>query len=181
MKNKEKTSQKDSARVFFALLPQSHERAAIDSHTAQLSESSGKKVNSTNYHITLLFLGNVNTRKIESLCLDCQDITVPSFELTINQAGWWRKPKVLWLAPKKTPEELSDLIRKLKTITARRQLTVESRKYFPHITLMRKVDQNPEQPLVKPFIWQAHDFSLMESITRPEGVIYKELASWPLG
>lgn len=171
----------DHARIFFALLPDSKTLNAIEYHLAQFSPNIGKKVAPDNIHITLLFLGNVDMKNIEALCLDCDSISLPSFSLEISQAGWWQKPKILWLAPEKPVPPLNDLVSALNTAAARRQLPFSNRKYFPHITLMRKVTEAPQYPVIEPFTWTARDFCLMQSITRPEGVQYVELARWPLG
>lgn len=170
----------DGARVFFALLPDAKTRAAIDYHTVQFSPRAGSKVRPENYHITLLFLGIVDRQAIDALCIDCDNIALPPFEMTITDVGWWRKAKILWLAPAQTPPALAQLVNSLVGIAARRKVPVESRDFFPHITLMRKVTSAPQHPIVQPFPWHAESFCLMQSLTHPDGVEYRELASWPL-
>lgn len=170
----------NSTRIFFALLPDSDTRAAIDTHAAQYSPLTGRKVKPENYHITLLFLGAVDVRTIEALCMDCENIHLPSFTVTIARVGWWKKARILWLAPDHTPAPLADLVKTLDAYAARHRLARDRREYFPHITLMRKVADAPQQPLVRPFTWRAESFSLMQSITHPNGVEYRELARWSL-
>lgn len=167
-------------RVFFALLPDSDTVAAIEHHAAQYSPLSGRKVPPANYHITLLFLGNVEQRVLDALRMDCRGLHAPAVEMAISEAGWWKKAGILWLGPKQAPIELLGLVDQLNNLAGQRRLPRENRPYVPHITLMRKVSEAPLHPLIQPFTWRADSFSLMESILHPEGVEYRELESWPL-
>lgn len=171
---------RDSARLFFALLPDAQATAAIEYHARQYSPGTGRKVSPENYHITLLFLGNVGRQHIDALCQACEGLALPAFTLDITTPGWWKKAGILWLAPEQVPTALTGLHERLAGIAAQRHIACEKRDYIPHITLMRKVVTAPQYPLVKPFTWQAREFSLMQSVTRPDGVQYQELASWPL-
>lgn len=147
---------------------------------AQLAPERGRLVQPDNLHITLLFLGNVDWQTIDALCIDCDTITAPPFSLTIDHAGWWSKPKLYWLAPEQNPPALMSLVSELNKAAKRRKLITETRKYFPHITLMRKVDTLPAPPHFTPFTWPAKEYCLMQSITRREGAQYVELARWTL-
>lgn len=169
-----------TTRLFFALLPDRETQSAIQWHATQLSPNTGKPVKPDNYHITLKFLGNVDHRTAEGLCMDCDEIDISGFELSITRAGWWNKAKILWLAPESIPSPLSELAKQLDNLASKRKLPAEKKAYFPHITIMRKVAEAPQQPTVKPFTWQAHAFCLMQSFTRPEGAKYTEVARWPL-
>lgn len=171
----------DRTRIFFALLPDPKTVRAIDFHAAQLSPHNGRKVVPENYHITLRFLGNVAHQTIDALCLDCDAILSESFSITLDKTGWWQKPKIFWLAPSVTPPSLTALVNSVSTMAARRGIEGDNKRYFPHITLMRNVSEVPVMPVIKPFNWTATDYCLMQSITRPQGVQYRELARWALG
>lgn len=171
---------KDTSRVFFALLPDRNTVADINFHLNQFSPETGKKVRPENFHITLLFLGNVTRQHIDALCMDCDSIAVPAIDLTMTTPGWWKKAGILWLAPESIPPSLAKLHDALKTIAARRNLVHDKKEYLPHITLMRKVTAAPAYPVIRPFTWRASSFSLMQSNPRPDGVVYTELGRWPL-
>lgn len=173
-------SNKHTVRLFFALLPDRDTVAALDYHANQFSPGTAKKVRPENYHITLLFLGNVGRQHIEVLCTECDGIDLPAFELEISTPGWWKKAGILWLAPDSVPAPLASLHAALRAIAGRRRIAVENRPYLPHVTLMRKVSAAPQYPVIKPFTWRADSFSLVQSVTRPEGVKYSEIATWPL-
>jgi len=167
-------------RVFFSLLPDPRTMEAISFHANQYSPDTGRKVRAENFHITLLFLGNVAIQTIDKLCMDCDSLASPSFELLINSPGWWKKSGILWLGPKDIPNALDELHQSLKSLAGRHRIPTDNKPYVPHITLMRKVREAPENPVVKPFTWTADSFTLMESETMPDGARYTELASWPL-
>lgn len=173
-------SDTDTARLFYALLPDAGTVEAIDYHAAQFSPGTGKKVRPENYHITLLFLGNVAQRSADALCLDCDSIALPTFAFEINTPGWWQKAGILWLGPDSVPEPLQLLHDTLAAIARRQQLINKSPPYNPHITIMRKVQVAPQYPVIKPFNWQAGSFSLIQSLSLPDGVRYRELMSWEL-
>jgi 2'-5' RNA ligase len=169
-----------SARLFFALLPDRATQASLEYHANQFSPITGRKVSPDNFHITLLFLGNIDRQFIEPLCLACDSLDMPAFSLEIDTPGWWKKAGILWLAPSETPAPLRELHAALVNIAARSHLVNEKRDYVAHITLLRKVVSAPEYPVIKPFTWRADAFSLMESVTLPDGPRYTELASWNL-
>ena len=173
-------SGRQTERLFFALLPEPDTAQAIAYHADQLSPVHGRKVKRENLHITLLFLGNVDHAVKDRLCSDCDELTFPTFDIEIDRAGWWKKAGILWLGPKTLPATLKALHDYLLAIACQCRLAVENRPYAPHITLMRKVSQAPPQPVVNPFTWHVKDFSLMQSITHPVGVEYRELMSWSL-
>ncbi len=174
-----KTARK-SARLFFALLPDRATKSALEYHANQFSPVTGRKVCPDNFHITLLFLGNIDRHYIEPLSLACDNLELPAFSLEIDTPGWWKKAGILWLAPSATPAPLKHLHAALASIAARCHLVIEKRDYVAHITLLRKVVSAPEYPVIKPFTWRADAFSLMESVTLPDGPRYTELASWNL-
>lgn len=169
-----------SARLFFALLPDKPARLAIEQHVAQLSPEAGRKVTPDNWHITLHFLGEVPLDKIDVLGLDCDAISHPAFTLNIDRSSWWQKAATFWLGPSESPPPLLGLVRQLSSSAAKRKLTMEKRKYIPHVTLMRGVYDPPQGVIVRPFEWQAREFCLMQSENTSEGVKYRKLESWPL-
>lgn len=169
-----------TSRLFFALLPDDRTVDAINWHADQYSPRTGRKVRPENFHITLLFLGNVNAATQERLIMTCNNLHSQTFDLEISTSGWWKKAGIFWLAPEHTPAKLTALHESLVSAAGSCRLTTQKRPYAPHITIMRKVTQAPQHPLIKPFTWQAEDFSLMQSITHSDGVEYRELATWPL-
>lgn len=174
------TARGSKVRAFFALLPDRDTRGNIRFHAAQCSPETGNAVATDNYHITLLFLGNVAPQQLDALCVDCDGISLPPFRLTIDTPGWWQKAGIFWLGPASTPPALTTLHDTLARLAVRRQMVPDRHRFIPHITLMRQVRHAPQYPVMKPFTWQADHFSLMQSDLRPEGVRYTEIARWPL-
>ena len=167
-------------RLFFALLPDAETIRAIDYHTHQYSSLTGKKVKPENYHITILFLGNVDEKTHDGVLVACDSIQSGRLTLEIDEAGYWSKQGILWLGPQETSIDLLNLVDETRQAVNRKNLPMKKTQYHPHITLMRNVKTAPQHPLVKPFSWEANSFSLVQSYTHPEGVQYRELACWPL-
>ncbi len=78
------------------------------------------------------------------------------------------------------PEPLAALVRSLRSALSARGFDPEQRPFRPHLTLARKVRLPPPAGSVAPQRWAAHEFSLVESITGPEGSRYERLSTWPM-
>ena len=171
----------ETRRLFFALWPDGVTREALARYEKQLGRrSGGRPVTSANLHLTLAFLGSV-----EAECQACLEsmagqIEAPPFELLLDQAGFWRRPRVLWLGARETPEPLRELVRQLNLGLAGCGLTPENRPFQAHITLRRKALRHPEATEFTPLYWPVREFVLVESQTRPEGACYQVVGRWPL-
>lgn len=170
---------KPRKRLFFALWPDQEIRRQIAGHARQLENAPGKKIPPRNYHITLLFLGAVDSSLIPPLLERAAQIACPGFRLQINKSGFWKKSQILWLGPEHCPQALSTLVDELQALAKSLEIPVEKRPYQPHISLQRKLSER--YPLeLETFIWDARDFCLVESVTQAQGARYDILASWPL-
>ena len=168
------------SRLFFALWPGDRVRDQIEQGCSQFSRNDGRIVNKQNWHITVVFLGNVPKDKTGELVTAAAQIKAGSFDLTIDHSGWWRTPKVVWLAPSETPAALLDLFMQLNDLVRVNHLTTESRPYKPHLTLLRKVRKSPDLPEFTPIHWNIREFCLVESVTLSAGVHYQVIEKWPL-
>jgi 2'-5' RNA ligase len=165
-------------RLFFALLPDAtlHERL--------IKLCSGLAINGApvapgNLHLTLVFLGSTDAATRQEIERACDHLQAAAFTLTLDQLGYWPKPRIVWLGATAAPPELIALVAELNGIAARSGFPVDTRPYAPHITLMRKVRALKGGP-VAPLQWEARSFSLMESQSTPQGVRYVELRRWNL-
>ncbi len=142
----------------------------------------GKAVHKNNFHITLVFLGNISEQQNTSIIKLASSINCKRFTLKLNKTGHWKKPGILWLAPIVQPEQLGDLVFKLKESAHKVGLESEERAYKPHLTLARKCKYQPENNINVPeFKLEFNHFKLFESISTENGVRYQSIQSWPLG
>lgn len=168
-------------RLFFALWPESAVREHIACSSKPIVQvARGRAVPTENFHITLAFLGNVDARQracIEEMAgaIDC-----PSFDVTLDRTGHWGRSRVLSLVPGSSPAPLNRLAEALQAGASACGLSLDSRAYRPHLTLMRKVAFAPEVSVVAPIHWPVSGFALLRSVPVPQGVRYEVLHTWRL-
>ena len=170
----------EQSRIFFALNPDSVTRHRLEAISAGLDAHARSKVPPENYHLTLLFLGSVKRSLLPELLAAAAQIESAPFSLDIDQAGWWPKPKILWLGPTLAPNALHSLAEQLSRQAQAMGLLTTITMLKPHITLLRHVKGPVALPEFEGFSWQVDSFCLMESISQPDGVRYQILENWPL-
>ncbi len=169
-------------RLFFALWPDEALRQQLKRLLAKepFRAIDARPVPPENFHITLRYLGLLPVS--QRVCAEqiADNIHADSFQLVLDQAGYWRSPKVAWLGASKIPPILLNLVRELETGLELCGLEPESRSYQPHLTFLRKARPEALPSTIPPVIWQVDRFVLVHSITLPEGVRYEIVRSWNL-
>ena len=89
-----------------------------------------------------------------------------------------RVPKVGALGDAGAVAECVMLAAALDTAVASCGIQTDKRPYLPHITLARHVRHLPDIN-IKPIVWRAESFCLVESCSEPDGVQYKVIQQWP--
>ena len=130
-------------RLFFALDINTPLKNTLVKFSEQFSSTNFKVVAANNYHITLCFLGQVNTQQLAILSAKADEITeqispIKSPQLLIDQLGLFKKPKILYLSNNQSPNWLLTLATKLSTCAKSLNLHQENRPYLPHISIYRK-------------------------------------------
>ena len=172
-------------RLFFALVPDTASATAIGAWRDRQLPGQSRPVPLGNLHITLAFLGEVNSHRLERLCHDADVLAEGSAQsiitLHLDQLGYWPRPGVCWLGPSQWPERLDDLSTRLGAIGVAHGGKRSRGKYQPHITLLRSCREPPPAPLNAPaFDLQFDSFSLFQSRQGKRGVRYEPLADWSL-
>ena len=169
-------------RLFFALEPPADLRAEIESiKQACAAENQGSAVKAENLHLTLQFLGGTVEEEIGGLVTAANQLSAVPFQLSLDCFGHWEKPRALWMGPQITPVPLLALQRGLeRALQQQCGIMPEDRPYRPHVTLMRKIKQVEFLPQMEPINWRVQQFSLMESVSTRQGVIYQALEQWDL-
>jgi 2'-5' RNA ligase len=166
-------------RLFFALWPDAVVRESLAAISKQRLRKA-KRVPPANLHLTLAFPGSV-TRPVQ-LCLEtgAGRIVAPPFELLVDHAGHWPRPRISWIGPTRIPAGLWSLVTALRQVLEECGLNPESRPYQPHITLARKANPGTVAGEFEPIPWSIRNFSLVESVTDPAGAKYLPLRCWEL-
>lgn len=170
-------------RVFFALWPDAAERKAMAAWQPPLRElCGGKAMRADTLHATLVFLGDVDARRLEALQLAAQEVEGEGFELCLDRARYWGHNHIAYAAPSVVPEPLSLLVSDLEQRLRAHRFRFDHRDYKPHVTLLRHAKWSdeplPEMPVAT---WRAREFVLVQSLCDELGARYEVLARFPLG
>ena len=175
-------------RLFFALDLTSAAKLEIDSWRdrsfRELSASGmARPVPPGNFHITLAFIGDMDERKLESLCdgVDQWLEQAPPAQgsLSLSQVGYWQRQGILWLGPEHCPDSLIQLAGMLQGLSRRTGGKRESKEFMPHVTLFRRCKVPPPSSLQPPEVRLDYaEFALFESSQGKQSVRYQALQFW---
>lgn len=172
-------------RLFFALEVSGQVAIQIVNWRDKMLMPQDRWVPMENYHITLAFLGEMASNRLEALSDACTSMLTSSAglreeSLCIDHTGYWHKPGILWIGPGQWPKSLTRLNEQLVNLGAEFGARKEKRAYQPHITLARKCVM-PAKPLLEPHILLPYDrVGLYESQNTRKGVRYQLVESWSL-
>lgn len=171
----------EKRRVFLAINPPTLVKTAIFEHFSRIPELpvSWSFVPTKNFHITLVFLGNVNVSQLSSLSESLIKIfaNTPQFIVQLGDIKIYTQSQSLVVYWEVLPSrELLELQSRLKKHCQNIGFFIPERKYYPHITLGRQrekgavVNQNELVDLQAksffrplPISWQAETAELMDS------------------
>lgn len=167
----------DQSRLFFALWPDANTRQELIQLSQSLAFNEFKWVPAYNLHVTLVFMGHIDTDATNLIKQSVENITAQPFTLTFDNLSYWSKPKILCLTCRQTSPDAIMLAATLESVVANCGLHTELRPYIPHITLARQARYLPEVT-IDPLAWRAEAFCLIESCSKPDGVYYKVIQQW---
>ena len=169
----------DEHRLFFALWPEQSLRAQIEQRTAvAVAASGGRPVASRNYHVTLLFIGNVGREGLERARSTAAALISPSFDLSFDRLESPGRAAVMWLGTQRQPAALEELVQGLRSSG----LAVRQDQVFrPHVTLVRDPIRKLDPSTIDPVHWPARDFVLASSALSSQGSEYTVIGRWALG
>jgi 2'-5' RNA ligase len=184
----------ETARVFFALWPDSTLQASLAKEAMCLHERlGGRRTRTETIHLTLLFVGAYPRAGLPELIAAARRLRVPDFELVFDEADCWRHNRIAFLGARESPQSLLDLVAGLEGVARGLGIAFDRRPYKPHITLLRHArctQKSPAEgrayveriqiPAPAPQHWRAGAFTLMESRLDPSGASYTMLERFPL-
>jgi len=166
---------------FFALWPDKR----LQQHYAKfahqyLDDLDGKFIPTHNIHITLSFLGELNSNQLKAAKHIAGTIKTDCFTLTLDRLGFWKGPRVVWISSNIVPKSLIELETTLQQKLQENEFEIDQRAYKPHMTLMRKTRSKPGNIQFKPVEWQVENFVLVRSTLEETGSIYDVIEQWSL-
>ena len=133
----------DTSRIFIGLQLSGYLINVIPmiKSTINDNKNSIKWVNGKNLHLTLSFLGDINSKNIDSLKDKLNEISVfNSFDMVVNKTGSFPSednPKIIWLDIQEGREELSSIQKQIESIAGPFKENKKEEKFIPHITIGR--------------------------------------------
>jgi RNA 2',3'-cyclic 3'-phosphodiesterase len=173
---------RSSVRLFFALVPPSDARARLGILARDVAtRTQGRAVEADNLHLTLAFLGEVETMRIDALQAMLPMLPRARFALALAHLGMFRNANLAWIAPSEIPAALVSLQEALQQRLARAAFRIEERAFRPHMTLARRCALSLPRQAIAPIPWDVSTLALMESQAGAAGIRYIERASVALG
>jgi len=170
-----------NTRLYFALWPDEGIRLQLSRYRLQLArEGSGQAVFPVTLHMTLAFLGDVDTKLVPAIEKIGDSLKAAPFNYAVNVAGCFPKARVAWLGSKEAPWHLFELQKNLQSLLTSAQLGHDTRVFRPHITVARDVETPFAERPIPPVRWPIDHFCLVAARSGPRGAEYEVLNEWRL-
>ena len=171
----------NKARVFFALWPEAAVRQALHALAKEFqTQCRARAMRADTLHMTLLFLGSVERKRLPQLMQAAARVSAAPFAFALERMSFWQHNRIAYAAPVEPVPALVQLAITLQQELVSTGFEFDKRDFNPHVTLLRNVGQVLETQTVKPIIWQADTFVLVESVMTDRGIRYQILQEWPL-
>lgn len=167
------------ARLFFAIeLPQELKNQL--ELLQKMCPFAGRPVSPHNFHITLLFLGEISHHQLHDV-LDAIEIpAIKPFQIELKQFAFYPKAEVGCIEVAANDELMQlhqHISRNLKQ--AGIHIKQSSKPFRPHITLFRDATVQSEITQTASYSLEVDRFCLMESQFNQKGVYYEVIEEWP--
>ena len=168
-------------RLFFALWPADELRAQIERDTrTYVTQAGGRAIPPANFHVTLVFLGEVTDAQMEAARSAADGVAASKFRLTLNRIESWTESDVLVFSGECPPPALGALVDRLRISLLQHEFKLQRQTFKPHVTLVRKLPRRlPKQP-APALQWPLDEFVLVESRALAAGSEYTVIGRWPL-
>lgn len=130
-------------------------------------------------HLTLAFLGSTPVAQLDALLASVDTVQAKTFDLTLDQPGYWRHNRIGWFGPSQPPTQLGELVDAVNTAIKSAGVKFDVRPHVPHVTLLRNT-AGGDSPTCEPVKWPVRDFVLVSSRTEDEGAYYEVIRRWAL-
>ena len=137
------------------------------------SQVGGRAVKAENLHVTLAFLGDLNTTQIAAI-IDCCLPLPGNFRIKLDRVGFWKNRGLVWIGGRQPDLEFKQFIEGLRGRMRRLGFRIDQRSFIPHITLLRKARKRPRISLDS-LEWVIQEYTLSASVLGQEGARYSVL------
>jgi RNA 2',3'-cyclic 3'-phosphodiesterase len=158
---------------------------------SSFSKSRARWVRPENLHVTLKFVGHVDTGKLDAIRAALAEVRLDNpVELRFRGLGFFpngKRPRVFWAGIEASPN-LAPLAGEIEVRLAKVGISGETREFAPHLTLARfeppgisdGLSAIAQENVAREFgAARTGEFHLFESKTKPSGAEYTRLQSFP--
>ncbi|HEX9261259.1 MAG TPA: RNA 2',3'-cyclic phosphodiesterase, partial [Candidatus Bathyarchaeia archaeon] len=164
-----------------------HNRLAKAQALLLQTGADSKLVETENIHITMRFLGDINTDMVEKIFVEMNKVQFVPFDVHIRSIGVFpdlHYPRVVWAGITDGADQLRSVFEQLEPQLRRLGFAPDSKGFSPHLTIAR-VRSGRNKVQLAEFIRENADFEfgviraeclrLKRSILSPKGPIYSTL------
>jgi len=168
-------------RLFFATFPEPElcRKIAATARAIDL-EGEPRYLPTENYHVTILFVGEVSDMQVPSIREIGEAQRTERFSLRFDRWEYWEDARVVVASSPDRPPSLMGLRASLAAGLAQRGVPFDVKPLRPHITVARKPAQAPVLPEVSEFSCAFRAFNLVSSVTASRESVYTVVGTWPL-
>jgi 2'-5' RNA ligase len=167
-------------RLFLAAWPNAAVRAQLAVLVEQCAACGhGRAIPAENLHLTLAFLGDQPEQRVAEIVALAETLEPAPVQMQLDRFGHFHGPQILWVGPSITPVPLQAFQSLLARRLSEQGVAVDQRSYRPHVSLLRKVSELIDLPIVQPMEWALDHWALLESPRTAGGAHYQVLAEWP--
>jgi len=166
----------DYRRLFFALWPDDRQREQLrDVLSPLIRQVEGRPVPRANWHVTLVFLGNIPELRVAELTRRAVMVETRPFRLRFDRLVFWPRPRIACLQAFTVPPPLERLVADLAGIGAHFGVELEHTTYRPHVTAVRAARPFEPVTLARPLDLSFSRFELVESVPGRGASAYRPL------
>jgi 2'-5' RNA ligase len=145
-----------------------------------VSSVEGDTVYRGNWHVTLVFIGDVAEERLAELMYAAEQVRAEPFRIRFDRLDFWPRLKIACLTASSVPPQLDSLVSALERELEPVGVASEARVYRPHITVARRARAFAAEPLARSLTLEWSAFELMESVSGSRDVRYRPLKQWLL-
>ncbi|WP_170405925.1 RNA 2',3'-cyclic phosphodiesterase [Ruegeria arenilitoris] len=164
----------------FVAIPVSSEIAQICADVARAAHC-GRSLPAENLHLTLAFLGDQTRNALIELNDHLEALKRPAFSIRLSGLGSFGNSLHMVVEP---DPELLHLHESVLQCIGRAGLTLQRRRFRPHITIVRGIESALNKAILHIPVPQTTmvvtQFNLNSSTLRPDGARYETLSTYPL-
>jgi 2'-5' RNA ligase len=167
-------------RVFVALWPSDEVRLQLDAigQKLALQAPAARRVAAANLHLTLAFIGWLESDRVAELAPAIATIAVEPFTWQIDHLGHFARAHVVWAGGAASPA-LESLASRVRAALDERDVGYDAKPFAAHVTLLRDVRhwRQPKTTIVPPIDWQVRRAVVVRSHQIAAGVSYQPISA----